>query len=78
LGDRPQVVPKGYSNLGLIGQYSEIEKDVVFTVEYSVRGAQIAVYTLLGLSLREIPEISEHQKEIKVVLESLEAMIRKG
>ena len=38
-GGRPKVIPEGSRNLALVGQYVEIERDVVFTVEYSVRGA---------------------------------------
>jgi len=78
LTDRPQIVPEGYTNLGLIGQYSEIEHDTVFTIEYSVRGAQIAVYSLLGLDKKTIPKVSEHNKEFKVILESFEMMMSKG
>ena len=39
VGDRPPAVPKGSTNLGLIGQYVEIPKDIAFTIEYSVRAA---------------------------------------
>ena len=49
-GDRPQVVPQGSTNLAFIGQFCEIPDDVVFTVEYSVRSAQTAVYSLLNLN----------------------------
>lgn len=49
-GDRPKVVPDGVKNFAFIGQYCEIPKDIVFTVDYSVRSAQIAVYTLLKLN----------------------------
>jgi oleate hydratase len=48
-GDRPPVRPDGTTNLAFIGQFCEIPEEVVFTVEYSVRSAQIAVYSLLGL-----------------------------
>jgi oleate hydratase len=48
-GDRPQVMPKGWSNLAFIGQFCELAEDVVFTVEYSIRSAQAAVYALLDL-----------------------------
>ena len=47
-GDRPDVVPAGSTNLAFIGQYAEVPDDVVFTVEYSVRTAQVAVATLLN------------------------------
>lgn len=55
-GDRPEVLPRGTCNLALLGQYVEIPEDVVFTVEYSVRGAMHAVYGLLGIE-REIPPV---------------------
>jgi oleate hydratase len=49
LGDRPQVVPSGVTNLGLMGQFVEIPFDTVFTVDYSIRSAQMATYTLFKL-----------------------------
>jgi oleate hydratase len=49
-GDRPQVHPKGYVNFAVTGQFCEQPEDVVFTVEYSVRSAMNAVYSLLGLN----------------------------
>ncbi|WP_144157423.1 oleate hydratase [Paraburkholderia sp. BCC1885] len=48
-GDRPAVVPEGWRDLAFIGPFCELPDDVVFTVEYSVRSAQNAVYKLLGL-----------------------------
>lgn len=54
-GDRPPVTPKGYSNLALMGQYCEIPSDTVFTVEYSVRSAQTAVYSLMKLDRKVQP-----------------------
>jgi oleate hydratase len=48
-GDRPAVIPAGSHNLAILGQYCELPDDVVFTVEYSIRSAQTAVYALLGL-----------------------------
>lgn len=47
-GDRPPVVPPGTANLAFVGQYCELPDDVVFTVEYSVHSALVAVATLLG------------------------------
>ncbi|PQV42973.1 oleate hydratase [Paraburkholderia sp. BL23I1N1] len=49
-GDRPQVMPEGWANLAFVGQFCELPNDVVFTVEYSVRSAQTAVYTLQNRS----------------------------
>ena len=48
MNDRPKIVPKCSKNFAIIGQYCEIPEDIVFTLEYSVRSAQIAVYTMLG------------------------------
>jgi oleate hydratase len=54
-GDRPQVVPQASKNMAFIGQFAEVPDDVVFTVEYSVRTAQIAVYELLHLDKKPVP-----------------------
>ncbi|KAI9933924.1 hypothetical protein ASPWEDRAFT_126654 [Aspergillus wentii DTO 134E9] len=48
--DRPEVVPHHATNIALVGQFSEIPDDTTFSMEYSVRGAQMAVYNLMGLS----------------------------
>ncbi len=54
-GDRPPVVPDYSRNLAFVGQFCELPEDVVFTVEYSIRSAQRAVYSLLGLTLAPPP-----------------------
>jgi oleate hydratase len=54
-GDRPQVVPAGVVNLAFVGQYCEIPDDVVYTVEYSVHSALLAVTSLLGLEAKLPP-----------------------
>ncbi|WP_417700718.1 oleate hydratase [Pseudophaeobacter sp.] len=48
LGDRPDVRPQGARNFAVIGQYVELPRDCVFTVEYSVRSARTAVASLTG------------------------------
>jgi len=48
LGDRPKVVPNGSTNFAWLGQWTEIPGDTVFTVEYSVRGAMMAVQRFMG------------------------------
>ena len=53
-GDRPEVVPKGCLNLAFVGQYCEVPDDVVYTVEYSVHSARLAVASLLGFA-NELP-----------------------
>jgi oleate hydratase len=50
-GDRPDVVPAGTTHFAVTGQFCEIPDDVVFTVEYSIRSAQMAVYALLGIDM---------------------------
>jgi len=47
-GDRPDVRPNGARNFAVIGQYCELPRDCVFTVEYSVRSARTAVASLTG------------------------------
>jgi oleate hydratase len=54
-GDRPDVVPQGSTNFGLLGQFVEVPDDVVFTVEYSIRTAQTAVFKLLKLEKQPNP-----------------------
>ena len=68
--DRPLVVPEGSTNFALLGQYVEIPDDVVFTVEYSVRGAMHAVYELLGID-EEIPGIYHGLAHPKVAADAL-------
>ena len=46
-GDRPPPVIEGATNLGLIGQYVEVPKEIAFTIECSVRTAWEAIHTLL-------------------------------
>jgi oleate hydratase len=65
-GDRPAVVPQGCTNLAFTGQFCELPDDVVFTVEYSIRSAQTAVYALLGLK-REPPAVYKGQYDPRVL-----------
>jgi oleate hydratase len=69
-GDRPLPVPHGSKNFAFISQFVEIPEDVVFTVEYSVRAAQIAVYQLLGITL-EIPPVTPHDESLTTQLDAL-------
>ncbi len=68
--DRPLPVPRTSKNLAFVSQFVEIPDDVVFTVEYSVRAAQMAVYELLDIQ-RAVPPITRHDKSIRVRLEAL-------
>ncbi|UFZ06123.1 oleate hydratase [Bradyrhizobium ontarionense] len=69
--DRPLPVPANAKNLAFVSQFVEIPDDVVFTVEYSVRAAQMAVYQLLGID-RAIPAITRHDKSFRVLIETVE------
>jgi oleate hydratase len=62
--DRPAPIPQRTRNFAFVSQFVEIEADVVFTVEYSVRVAQIAVYGLLGID-RAIPAITPHDRSLR-------------
>jgi len=75
-GDRPQVVPKGSTNLAFIGQYAELPDDVVFTVEYSVRTAWTAVAGLLHLD-RQPPPVYKGQHDPKILVEALQTLHRR-
>jgi len=55
ISDRPPVVPKGSTNLALLGQFVEIPDDCVFLVDYSTRSAQIGVYRLLNVEKEVTP-----------------------
>lgn len=66
-GDRPDVIPAGSKNFGFLGQYAEIPEDCVFTVEYSVRSAMMAVYGLLGLE-KQVDPVYPSQYDIRVLI----------
>ncbi len=69
-GDRPLPVPAASKNLAFISQFVEIPEDVVFTVEYSVRAAQMAVYELLNIE-REVPPVTPHAQSPHAQFEAL-------
>jgi oleate hydratase len=53
-GDRPEVIPSPRGNLAFVGQFVEIPDDTVFSMDYSVRSAQMAVFGLMGID--EVPK----------------------
>jgi oleate hydratase len=71
-GDRPAVIPAGARNFAFLGQFCELADDTVFTVEYSVRTAQTAVYHLLDLP-RTVTPIYRGYRDPGVVLRALRA-----
>ncbi len=72
-GDRPAVIPPRARNFGFLGQFCEVADDTVFTVEYSVRTAFVAVYGLLGLNRRVKPIYRSYLRP-GVVLRALRAL----
>jgi oleate hydratase len=68
--DRPLPVPRNSKNLAFVSQFVEIADDVVFTVEYSVRAAQMAVYELLKID-RQVPAIHQHDKSPRVKMDAV-------
>ncbi len=73
-GDRPPVVPDGSTNLGLIGQYVELEKDIAFTFEYSTRSAWEAIHQLLKRGPAP-PPVYQGQVDPKGILAALEVFL---
>ncbi|MGW0748174.1 oleate hydratase [Streptomyces sp. NPDC002587] len=71
--DRPLVIPGGSANFAFLGQFTEVPEDVVFTVEYSVRGAMHAVYGLLGVD-KEIPAVYHALSDPMTALRALKSV----
>ena len=68
-GDRPDVVPEGAVNFAFLGQFAEVERDTVFTTEYSMRTAMVAVYTLFNVD-RGVPEVWGSLYDIRDLLKA--------
>ena len=66
-GDRPAVIPQGSKNFGFLGQFAEVPGDCVFTVEYSVRSAMMAVYSLMDLG-KAVDPVYPSQYDIRVLI----------
>ena len=75
IGDRPNVIPKAARNFAFLGQFAEAPKDCVFTVEYSVRTAQMAVYGLFNTE-KEVHPMYEPTHNPKYLLDALIAISR--
>ena len=76
MSDRPKVVPDGSTNFAMISQFVEIPEDMVFTEEYSVRAARIAVYTLFDVKNKKICPVTPYKKNPKVLKEALKTSYR--
>ncbi len=74
-GDRPDVIPAGATNFAFLGQFAEAPKDCVFTVEYSVRTAQMAVYNLFDTG-KEVHPMYDSAHNPKYLLAAVKAIHR--
>jgi oleate hydratase len=72
--DRPQPVPEGSTNLGLIGQYVEVSRDVAFTIEYSARTAWEAIHQLLKRGPAP-PRVYQAQYDPKALFAALKLFV---
>lgn len=74
-GDRPDVLPEAATNFAFLGQFAEVPDDCVFTVEYSVRCAQTAVYGLFETD-RDVLEVYDSVHNPKVLINAIKAISR--
>ena len=72
-GDRPRVRPAGAENFAIMGQYCEIPHDTVFTVEYSVRSAMVAVREMTGLG-KDPPPVVQTDRDLLVLLRAVQKL----
>jgi oleate hydratase len=75
--DRPSPVPEGATNIGLIGQYVEVPRDVAFTIEYSARTAWQAIHHLLKRGPPP-PPVYQAQHDLRALLGALKVFIIPG
>ena len=67
--------PQGTTNFAFLGQFAEVNKDCLFTVEYSVRSAQTAVYGLFECDKGVIP-VYDSIHNPKVIIKAMKAISR--
>jgi len=72
--DRPRPVPEGATNLGLIGQYVEVPREVAFTIEYSARTAWEAIHLLLKRGPAP-PPVYQGQYDPKALFNALKVFL---
>src|SRR5262252_6043044 len=72
--DRPSPVPEGATNLGLIGQYVEVPREIAFTIECSVRTAWEAIYRLLKRGPAP-PPVYQGQYDPKALFNALKVFV---
>jgi len=60
----------------MTSQFVEIPEDMVFTEEYSVRAARIAVYTLFKVKNKKICPVTPYKKNPRILKEALKTSYR--
>lgn len=70
------VVPKSSRNLAFISQFAEVPFDMVFTEQYSVRCAQIAVYHFLGIPESRLTKLHHYETSPRVLAKAVVTMFR--
>jgi oleate hydratase len=73
-GDRPPPVPAGATNLGLVGQYVEVPREIAFTIECSVRTAWEAIHALLRRGPAP-PPVYQGQYDLKALFNALKVFL---
>lgn len=67
LHDRPDIIPRDTTNIGLVGQFVDIPQYSCVDPSYSVRSAQVAVSRLMGVDFQQV----ERRRYSSVVLLNL-------
>lgn len=75
MSDRPHVIPENSTNFAMVSQFVEIPDDMVFTEEYSVRAARMAVYGLLGITKKICP-VTPYNRNPKVLAVAAKTLLR--
>jgi oleate hydratase len=73
-GDMPPPVPEGATNLGLIGQYVDMPREIAFTIECSVRSAWEAIRVLLKRSPAP-PAVYQGQYDPEALFDALKVFL---
>lgn len=73
-GDRPPVIPRGAENFAVIGQFCEMPRECVFTVEYSVRSAWEAVHRLAG-QVAPPPALIRSDRDPRALLRAAKTLV---
>ena len=76
MSDRPKVVPDGSTNFAMLSQFVEIPEDMVFTEEYSVRAARMAVYKLMNVKNKKICPVTAYNRDPKILAKAVKTSFR--